>query len=110
MIWEVKVTCCWGVEMPFKPGESGNPRGRPKQALADGRSLADVAREYTVEAVETLAAIMRNQQSPAGARADAAGKLLDRGWGKPRQEIDATISDGTSLADAIAAGRARAAA
>jgi hypothetical protein len=57
-----------------KPGHSGNPGGRPAVA-AEVRALAMT---YTMEAVETLAAIMRDQKAPLTSRAVAANSLLDR--------------------------------
>ena len=41
----------------FKQGFSGNPGGRPK----DEHKVAELARSYTVEAVETLVDLMRRQ-------------------------------------------------
>ena len=52
----------------WKPGQSGNPGGRPK-VLADVQALA---RQYTTEAIETLRDIMRDKRAPAAARAAAA--------------------------------------
>lgn len=72
----------------FKPGMSGNPLGRPKQ----DKTLKELAREYTAEAVLTLAEIMRNEDATDTARALAAEKLLDRGYGKATQHIEANVS------------------
>jgi hypothetical protein len=69
----------------WKPGQSGNPRGRPR-VVADVR---EAARKWTAEAIETLAAIMRDKKAPPAARGAAATALLDRGWGKPVQQIEA---------------------
>ena len=69
----------------FKPGQSGNPNGRPR-VLTD---VQNAAREHSTEAIETLARIMRNPKAPAAARIAAASALLDRGYGKPRQTVDA---------------------
>jgi len=79
--------------MTFAKGQSGNPGGRPKAVLEDGRTLADLAREHTVEAVETLVEVMGDKQAPAAARVGAAGAILDRGWGKPKQDIGLDASD-----------------
>lgn len=73
--------------MPFVKGQSGNPGGRPKAVLSDGRNLTEVAREHTRQAVETLAEVMLDASSPPAARIAAASSLLDRGWGRPAQAV-----------------------
>lgn len=93
--------------MAFEPGKSGNPSGRPKITLPDGRSLRDVAREHTQDAVNTLVEVMTDAAAPHPARVSAASAILDRGWGKPTQEIEAGENIMAALADIIAAGRAR---
>ena len=70
----------------FKPGQSGNPNGRPK-VLTD---VQNAARDYSTAAIETLARIMRNPKVPAVARISAACALLDRGYGKPSQATETT--------------------
>ena len=78
---------------PFQPGQSGNPGGRPR--LPD--DVKQLARGYTSEAIETLAAVMRNDEAPAAARVSAASTILDRAWGKPPQHI--TTENLESLSD-----------
>jgi hypothetical protein len=75
---------------PFKPGQSGNPGGRPKGDI----ELRRAARGRTAEALETLINIMRNQKAPAAARVTAAEAILSRGWGKPVQPTAFTDVDG----------------
>ena len=60
----------------FRPGQSGNPGGRPKEI----GHVKELAREHTVAAVKTLAEIMGNTGEPAAARARAAEALLNRAW------------------------------
>jgi|AGTN01.1.fsa_nt_gi hypothetical protein len=69
----------------FKPGVSGNPAGRPKTEL----TIRDLARQHTEEAINTLLEITRSRSAPQSARVHAACALLDRGWGKPTQFLEA---------------------
>src|SRR5262249_16629445 len=69
-------------------GQSGNPGGRPKII----GEVQELARQYTVEAVDTLASIMRDKKAPAAARAMASNSILDRGYGKPPQMLSATVT------------------
>ena len=61
---------------------SGNAGGRPK----DEYKVAELARSYTKEAVDTLVALMRTAKDER-VRGTAAQALLDRGWGKPKVEV-----------------------
>ena len=70
----------------FKPGVSGNPGGRPKE-VAHVKALA---REWTEEAIRTLAEIMGDGSAPHSARVKASESLLDRAWG--RAESTATLT------------------
>ena len=56
-----------------------------RQVVVDAKALA---RECAPEAVSTLKAIMVNEKAPPAARITAAMALLDRGYGKPRQEVE----------------------
>jgi hypothetical protein len=74
----------------------GNPGGRPKQpfTIERRRTFADVkaaARELTQEAIDTLAAIMKDPKAPSAARISAAVALLDRGHGRPFQAVDVKL-------------------
>lgn len=64
-------------EGKFLPGQSGNPAGRPK----DEHRVAELARSYNTEAIETLVDLMRHGKDER-VRGTAAQALLDRGWGK----------------------------
>ena len=66
----------------FIAGHSGNPGGRPK----DEHRVAELARSYTVEAVETLVDLMRYSRDDR-VRGTASQALLDRGWGKAKVEV-----------------------
>jgi len=66
----------------FAPGTSGNPGGSPK----DKARVAELARFYTNEAIETLVDLMRNGRDER-VRGTAAQALLDLRWGKPKVEV-----------------------
>jgi hypothetical protein len=61
-------------------------------------SLVDLARTHTEESINTLADIMRNSKSDP-ARVTAANCILDRGWGKPAQMVQADIKPKRSILD-----------
>lgn len=75
--------------MTFQKGQSGNPGGRAKRTI-NGKSIAELAREHTAEALGTLLSVMRSKKAPAAAKVNAAAKVLDRGWGQPSQSIALT--------------------
>jgi hypothetical protein len=61
--------------------------------------IRSLARSHTDSALRTLANIMSSEEAPAAARVSAAQALLDRGWGKATQTIEATIDDKRDAAD-----------
>ena len=63
----------------FVAGHTGNAGGRPK----DEHKVAELARSYTLEAIETLVELMRSGKSER-IRGTAAQALLDRGWGETK--------------------------
>jgi hypothetical protein len=76
---------------------AGRPRGsKDKKARSapviiastqEKRELRQVAREHTGAALETLVKVCTTSASDA-ARVSAANALLDRGYGKPVQQIE----------------------
>ena len=68
---------------PFKPGHSGNPGGRPKQA----KNVTALARQRTVDAIATLVDVMLHGKNES-ARVRSAEVLLMRAWGPPTQETE----------------------
>jgi hypothetical protein len=84
------------IELRFVKGQSGNP-GRAKALI----QIQEAARAYTVTAVATLARICGDETAPHAAQVAAANALLDRGWGRPRQPIDAKVE--MTLEDLVAA-------
>ena len=72
----------------------GRPKGAPNKATRELRALAT---EYTEQALLVLAEVMRDGRAPHAARVHAATALLDRGHGKPRQELEQSGPDGRDL-------------
>ena len=71
----------------FKPGQSGNPSGRPK-IPADVR---EATRAACPEAIALLVSIMRDEDEKTAYRMDAAKTLLERAYGKPMQMQDIAL-------------------
>jgi hypothetical protein len=91
----------------FKPGKPGGP-GRPKKKAEEKataiakKAIADVkaaAKECTEDAIKTLKSVMKDESKPAAARVGAAIAILDRGWGKPQQQIDANVNFFDQMSD-----------
>ena len=91
-----KKVSCRNSNGQFLPGFSGNPGGRPK----DEFKVAELARSYTVEAVETLVDLMRYSKDDR-VHGTASQALLDRGWGNAKVEVAA--SGGQSYIEALQA-------
>lgn len=53
--------------------------------------IRSLARSHTEEAIKTLVGIMRNGTTEP-ARVAAANSVLDRGWGKAVQHIEAEVT------------------
>jgi hypothetical protein len=83
--------------MPFEKGQSGNPGGRPRALI----EVQTAAREHTATAVATLARIAGDESAPHAAQIAAAIALLDRGWGRPMQAVEARVD--VTLEELVAA-------
>lgn len=85
--------------MAFVKGKSGNPEGRRVRS-EDEKKLIAAAREYTEEAVSVIVRVLRKSRSNKD-RLKAAEMLLDRGWGKPRQEVNLTDDEGNTVVPVV---------
>lgn len=73
----------------FKPGQSGNPGGRPvfkfaswiREQTQEGKELAEIALY-----------IARNNEEDR-VKLEAVGWLADRGWGRPVQSVDHNVTE-----------------
>jgi hypothetical protein len=70
----------------FRKGQSGNPGGLKHKHIGD---LSREARRYASLAVSTLVKIFRKGMERN--QLAAARELLDRGYGRPMQMIDASL-------------------
>ncbi|GAA0295684.1 hypothetical protein GCM10009087_01790 [Sphingomonas oligophenolica] len=69
----------------------------------EGPTLSELARAHTEAAIDALATVMKDGGSDA-AKVSAANAILDRGWGRPRQEMEMDV-DILDLAETIARRR-----
>lgn len=93
--------------MPFVKGKSGNPGGK-SVVLADGRTLTDLAREHTPKAVQALVDVLENDGASDAAKVSAATAILDRGWGRPKQDLGIEIKSDEASASLLEQARRRA--
>lgn len=69
---------------PWKPGESGNPNGRPKKS----QEIVDKAQDHADAAMDVLITLLNSDSDKV--RLQAALGLLDRVVGKPKQTVENT--------------------
>jgi hypothetical protein len=74
----------------FQKGRSGNPSGRPKEDHA----IVQAARDAGPRAIEVLEELMESEDEKT--RGYAANCLLDRGYGKAKQQAETTITHDVS--------------
>ena len=73
----------------FQKGQSGNAAGRPKS----DKTITELAREHGPRAIAVLAELMDDPKATATARAMAAERILERGYGKPAAFSTASVGD-----------------
>lgn len=74
----------------FKPGQSGNPGGRPKLTPEEEDALA-LAKSFAPDAVKALHEIATSKTASDKARVTAAEALINRVYGKPKETVESTI-------------------
>lgn len=68
----------------YHPVAPSNPGGRARGY----REMMAACREFTGEAIELLATMIRDEKAPEAVRLKAAEVLLNRGWGQvPQQHV-----------------------
>jgi len=80
---------------PVARGQNGGVRkgaGRPRGAVSQIKlDLKQKAQQYADIALATLAEIAKDKKAPQAARVSASNSLLDRGYGKAIQFVDAHV-------------------
>ena len=67
----------------FKPGQSGNPSGRPKIP----EEFKEMARANSVKALRKAITMMDDPEVPAAVQLKAAEVVMERAWGKANQPL-----------------------
>ena len=67
---------------------------KPGKVSEAKRQIAEMAKDHGETALAVLVQVATQGESEA-ARVSAANAILDRGYGKPVQQVDNTSSDGT---------------
>lgn len=95
-----------GPGRPFKPGQTGNPGGRPKGLAAMVREVVGEDGQQLVKAMAVIAVGTAAQvrtffgehvKRTARDRMQAVEFLADRGFGKAPQEVSVTGADGGAV-------------
>ena len=76
---------------PFKPGQSGNPSGRPK--IPD--DIKKILKLQAPNALQKLLTLMESDDERIALV--AANSILDRAWGKPVQANEHSGPDGEPI-------------
>jgi len=85
------------VEHQFKPGQSGNPNGRPKKLPRLDDLLSDIMGEEKDGMTAAEAILKRLRQLATQGNLKAAEMLLDRSYGKAKQPVEHTGKDGAPI-------------
>ena len=75
----------------FKPGQSGNPSGRPKRT-SEEQSALDSIRKLAPEAVKQMEAILTNPRASSYAKIQVISIILDRTFGRPEAAVKVTTA------------------
>lgn len=79
-------------EGSWKPGQSGNPKGRPKTpAWRRDKTFQKTAKEqaerHVTKAFKLLAQCVADQDAPMASRVSAANSILERAYGRAPQDV-----------------------
>jgi hypothetical protein len=94
-----------GSQNDWLPGQSGNPGGRPKEGAIAARRIRHQCAKFGEEAINTIAAVMRDPKEAGKTRIYAAELLLNRAFGKPDVDKDSGAPEPTAAIDQAQADR-----
>lgn len=76
---------------PWQPGQSGNALGNHKNY----RAVLKLARANSVPAMQTIIDLLKDEDPRM--RLQAATVILDRAWGKPKEQFSFEGADGANI-------------
>ena len=79
--------------VPFKPGQSGNPNGRPKEP----KEFKELAKARSLDALKVVIDIMNNYEAKHSDRIKAAEMIIDRAYGKAIQATEISGPEGAPI-------------
>lgn len=84
----------------FKPGQSGNPNGRPKRTQEE-RDALDMIRSLAPDAAQRLREILSNPATKPEVMVKVIDMILDRSLGKPDAKVAVLTGDFSALDSAF---------
>lgn len=82
----------------FKPGQSGNPRGRPK-TTPEQKDALQAIRDLAPDAAAELANILHSETTPVAAKLKAIDMIFERTYGKAESTLNVNDPMRDSLDD-----------
>ena len=79
---------------PWQPGESG---ARTPEYMSMLMKFVHRARINSEEALDAALEIMRNKAIHPQTRLNAATAIMDRAWGKPKEHVEVSDSNGAAM-------------
>ena len=82
----------------FKPGQSGNPRGRPKMTDEERDVLAEI-KSLAADVPNKMRAMLNSAKTPPAVKVKICEIILDRTYGKPDSTVKVETPKAAMLDD-----------